>query len=74
LGLAGPGWAQEDDVLRLPEEVQLVEVGDLLAAQRPLVGEVEVVEGLCLRESSRLDPVLPAVGLSGGDLFRQQLG
>jgi hypothetical protein len=45
------------------EEVELVEVGDLGAGDGALVGEVEVVEGLDLREPGGPDPVFPAVGI-----------
>lgn len=54
VGLAGAGWAEEDDVVGFAEEVELVEVGDLGAGDGPLVGEVEVVEGLDLEGCGRL--------------------
>ena len=51
-----------------------MEVGDLLFGDGPLVGEVEVVEGLGLREAGGFDPVLAAVGLPRGDLFGEHFG
>ena len=69
VGLAGAGRAQEDDVLCFGEEVELREVRHGLVLHRPLEREVEVVEGLDLREPGCLHPVLTAVGFAGGDLF-----
>ena len=43
------------------QEVELVEMGNLLAGDGALVGEVEVVEGLDLGEPGCSDPVLAAV-------------
>ena len=49
-------------------------MGDLLFGDGSLVGEVEVVEGFGLGEPGGFDPVLAAVGLAGGDLFREHFG
>jgi hypothetical protein len=56
------------------EEVELGQVGDLLAADRALEGEVEVVQRLHLGEAGAPDPGVAAVGLSGGHLLGQDLG
>jgi hypothetical protein len=63
VGLAGPRRAEEDDVGGLPEEVELGQVGDLGAADRPLEAEVEVVQRLDLGEAGGPDPGVAAVGL-----------
>jgi len=44
VGLAGPRRPEQHDVGGLREEVELVKVGDLLAAHRALEGEVKVVQ------------------------------
>jgi hypothetical protein len=69
VGFAGAGWSQEDHVVGFSEEVELVEMGDLLAGYGALVGEVEVIQGLDLGEPGCFDPVLAAVGFSGSDFF-----
>jgi hypothetical protein len=61
--LAGPGWAEQDDVLLGVQEVELAEVLDHLPLDRALEGEVELLERLALREARRLDPALAAVAL-----------
>jgi hypothetical protein len=43
---AGAGWAEQHDVLLAVQEVQLAEVLDHLFLDRPLEGEVELLEGL----------------------------
>jgi hypothetical protein len=49
-------------------------MGDLLAADRTLEGEVEVVQRLDLGEAGALDPGVTAVGLARGHLLGQDLG
>src|SRR5262245_55029716 len=44
VGLPDPRRAEEDDILAALDEAELVQTLDLLAAQRRLKGEVEVVE------------------------------
>jgi hypothetical protein len=46
MALAGPGRAEQDDVLAAGEEVELAEVQNGLAPQRGLEGEVELLERL----------------------------
>jgi hypothetical protein len=73
--LAGPGRAEQNDVLARVEEVELAEVLDHLALDGALEAEVELLERLAGREASRLDPALAAVGLARGDLgLKQRLG
>ncbi len=69
VGLAGSRRSEEHDVVGFGEEVELGEVGDLLALDRALEGEVEVIEGLDLREPGRLHTVRAAVVLARGDLL-----
>ena len=71
MGLAGPGRTEEDDVFGFGEEVELGEVAHRLLLDGPLEAEVEVVQGLDLRESGCLHSVLTAVGLAGAHLFGQ---
>jgi hypothetical protein len=71
VGFSGAGWAEEDDVLRFGEEVELREVRHGLVLHGALEREVEVVEGLDLREPGCLHPVLTPVGSAGGDFFGQ---
>ena len=49
-------------------------MGDLLALDGALEGEVVVIERLDLGEAGGLDPVLAAVGFSGGDFFGEDGG
>src|SRR5688572_18919440 len=63
--LAGPGRAEQHDVLLGVQEVELAEVLDDLALDRALEGEVELLERLSGGKARRLDPVLAAVALSG---------
>ena len=75
--LAGAGRTEEDHVLRLSEEVELREVRHRLLLDGALEGEIEVIQGLDLRESGRLHPVLAAVGFAGAHLFgehRREIG
>jgi len=72
--LAGAGWPQEDHVVGLAQEVELVEMGDLLVGDGPLVGEVEVVEGLDLWKPDGFDSVLATVGFTRCDFFGEDLG
>ena len=74
VGLPRPRWPQEDDVLRLREEVELREVRHRLVLHRALEGEVEVVEGLHLREAGSLHPVLATVGVPSGDFLGEHRG
>ena len=67
--LAGPGRAEEDDVDRLGEEVELGEVRDDLPLDARLDREVEVVDGLDGREAGRLHPGRAAVAVAGGHLL-----
>ena len=53
------------------QEVELSEVLDDLFLDGALEGEVELLEGLPGGEPGGLDPVLPAVGLPGGQLGRE---
>lgn len=74
MGLGGPGWPEGNHVVGFSQKVELVEVRDLLTGDRSLVGEVEVVEGLDLREPGGFDLVFAAVGSTGGDLLEKHLG
>src|ERR671912_802951 len=71
MGLAGAGWAEEDDVVSGGDEVQRAEVGDGVALQRSGVVEVELLQALAGREAGGPDAALAAVGLAGGDLALQ---
>ena len=68
MGLAGAGWAEEDNVFGLEHEVELGQVHDEVLADRALEGELEVVQGLDRRKPGRADAGLTAGGLSGEDL------
>ena len=70
--LAGPGRAEQDDVLAGVQEVELAEVLDDLALDRALEGEVELLERLAGGEARGLDAALAAVALARGDLGREQ--
>jgi hypothetical protein len=74
VGLAGAWWAEEHDVVGLQQEVELGEVGDELLADRPLEGEVEVVQGLDGRQPGRLDSGCPTRGLPRNDLLLEHGG
>ena len=63
VGLAGPGRAEQHDVLARVEEVELAEVLDHLALDRALEAEVELLERLAGGEAGGLDPALAAVAL-----------
>jgi hypothetical protein len=54
------------------QEVQLSEVLDHCLLDRPLEGEVELLQRLACGEARGLDPALAAVALAGGDLGGQQ--
>jgi len=56
------------------QEVELGQVSDLSSLDRALEGEVEVVQGLGLREPSGLHPVLTSVVLTRGDLLGKHRG
>ncbi len=45
VGLAGAGWAEEDDVGRFEDEAELGQVGHNLLAHGALEGEIKVIEG-----------------------------
>ena len=68
MGLAGAGWAEEDDVLFRGDEVQGAQMGDDLAFESAGVVEVELLQALAGREAGGPDAALAAVGLPGGDL------
>lgn len=70
VGLAGPGRPEEHHVLSRGDEVQGAEVGEGLALDRPLVGGVEVLEGLAGGEAGGADAALAAVGFAGGSASR----
>ena len=72
MSLAGPGRAQQDDVLLAGEEIQLGEVQDGLAAQRRLEGEVELLDRLAGREARGLDAGLAAVAVAAVGLGLQE--
>jgi hypothetical protein len=74
VGLAGAGWAEEDDVLPAGDEVQGAQVRDQVAFEAAGVVEVELLQALACREPGGPDPALPAVGLPGGDLALQAGG
>jgi hypothetical protein len=60
VGLACPGRSEQDHVLLGVQEVQLAEVLDHLLLHRALEGEVELLQGLALREPRGSDPHPPA--------------
>ena len=62
MGLAGAGWAEEDDILFACNEVEGAEVGDGVAFEAAGVVEVELLQTLAVREPGGADPALPAVG------------
>ncbi len=72
--LAGARRSQEHHVLGFVEEVELREVRDERSLDRSLVREVEVEEGLYLREARGFHPGRPAMGLSRGDLLGKHRG
>jgi hypothetical protein len=74
VGLAGAGWAEQDDVLAAGEEVELAEVQDGLALQRGLEGEVELLERLARREAGGLDARLAAVAVAAVGLGLEERG
>src|SRR6059036_3837741 len=65
VGLAGSGWAEEDDVLAGVQEVELAEVLDDLLFDRALEAEVELLERLARGEARGLDAALAAVAVPG---------
>src|SRR5262249_34054892 len=65
--LAGAGWAQEDHVGGFGGEVEGGEVGDRVAFDGALKGEVEVLEGLASGEAGRAGPGLTALVPAGCD-------
>ena len=67
VGLAGAGWAEQDDVLFAGQEVELAEVQDGVAGDRGLKGEVELLERLARGEPRRLDAGLAAVAVAAVD-------
>jgi hypothetical protein len=71
VGLAGPRWAKEHDVLAGGDEVQGPEVGQGVALERALVLDVEVLQRLPCGEAGGADAALTAVGFAGSDLALQ---
>jgi hypothetical protein len=74
MGLAGPGWAQEDHVVAGGDEVQGAQVGDQVAFEAAGVVVVELLQALAGREAGVADAALAAVGFAGGDLALQAGG
>ena len=74
VSLAGPGRAEQDDVLAAVKEVELAEVQHRVAAERGLKGEVELLERLASGESRGLDAGLAAVAVAAVDLGLEQRG
>lgn len=72
MGLADPGWAEEDHVLGFGDEGAGGEVGEQVSAQRRQVIEVEVLQGLDRREVGGADPHDGALGLAVGDLALEE--
>ena len=71
--LADARRAEEDDVLLTLQEAELVERVDLLALDRGLEAEVEVVEGLDGREPARAHGSLKAPIIAQHDLSTEEL-
>ena len=74
VGLADPGWSEQDHVLGFGDEGAGRQVREHVAAQRGQVVEVEVLEGFHRREVRGADPHRGAVGLAVGDLALQHRG
>src|SRR4051794_7662786 len=72
VGLAGTGWAEQDDVLAPVKEVELAEVQDCVAADRGLEGEVELLQGLSGGEAGGFDAALAAVAVAAVGLGLQE--
>ena len=71
VGLAGAGWAEEDDVVAGGDEVQGAQAGDDVALEAAGVLEVEVLQGFAGREPPRWPPSAAArpdtsIGSSSG--------
>lgn len=71
--LADAGRAEEDHILGALDEAELVQTLDLLAPQRRLKGEVEVVQLLHRRQPTRAHRRLQPAIVPELDLRRQQL-
>ena len=72
MGLADAGRAEQDDVLGALDEAQAGELAHLLAVDRGLEVEVELVQALGPRQPGQLEPALdpalvpaPPLGLQG---------
>jgi hypothetical protein len=52
-----PGGPKNTTFFCLAQEIEFGQVGDLRALDRPLMGKVEVIQGLYLRETRGLHPV-----------------
>ena len=74
MALAGAGRAEQDDVLAAGEEVELAEVQHVVAADRGLKAEVELLERLSGREAGGLDAALAAVAVAAVDFGLQKRG
>jgi hypothetical protein len=72
VGLAGPGRAEQQDVLAGVEEVELAEVLDHGLLEGALEAEVELLERFSGREAGSLDPGLAAVAVASRDLGAEQ--
>src|SRR4051812_39398340 len=72
MGLAGPGRAEQDEVLAAVKEVELAEVQHGVAADRGLEAEVELLERLSGGEAGGLDAALAAVAVAAVDLGLEQ--
>src|SRR5215207_1260020 len=68
----GPRRAEQDEILAAGEEVELAEMQDLVAADRGLEGEVELLERLAGGEARGLDAALAAVAVAAVDLGLEQ--
>src|ERR1019366_6509827 len=73
-GLARAGRPEQHDAGPGGDEVECRQMQDMVAFHRPLVVQVEVLDGLAGGEPGGPDAVLRAVGAAGGDLGLQAGG
>jgi hypothetical protein len=66
------GRAEQDHVLARVQKVELPQVLDHGLLDRPLEGEVELLERFAGREPGGLDPALAAMAVPGGHLGAEQ--
>ena len=69
MGLAHPGWAEQGDVGVRPDEPEGGEVADLAGVEIGLEREVELVEGLVVRQPGEFERVPEPAALPDADLF-----